>query len=780
MPTPDDLNETDKPNRPRLPLQLLVTLGGMAALSWEVLWQHEASLAFGASARGTAVTLAVTMAGMTLGSLGMGRVMKQRILLRPSRIYGGLEIVIGLSGLIMPFGFGALESLDTAIFHLSPGLATPAHALGIALLLGPPTLAMGATVPVFKAMSHRYHVPVSMLYGLNTGGAALGVLLLSFAVLPELGVFKTAVSVAGINFCVGLAAIALSRFQTKVGDSDSVPPLQTIKPRLSFGVAQLVVFTTGFTTFGLEVAWFRSLRAAFWNTSGTFAIVLAAVLIPLALGARAVPWLRRRGVTPGGMLACAGISILISTPLIERMDLFKLYAGESTAYFEVMLLWLGLSLATMGPAMFFLGMALPWCLDEYDEPVAAGRLYGINTFGAVAGSLVTAWVLLPEVGFARAAWLLGVVVVILAVATVSQRRLIVLAVSAGALALAVSMTSSPGRDRAYGSNKPGAKHVVTVEEGPDSTISVIEVLGGTRMLMIDGFVAADDNKMGNQYMEWMGRLPALLHKDPKDALVICFGTGRTSNSVRLEEVESLDIVDLNAAVFNVAHLFDINQGVLDDPRTRFHVMDGRAWLRRTPRKYDVVTLEPMPPNFSGVNALYSREFYQLVAERMKPGGVAAQWLPFHLVNVDHATAIAATFNAVFPDSILWLDPASGTGILLGRTEIVDAPLGRNWPGLDRDIHRPLTQSEVRRAVRLYEDNFVAYANTGRIITDDNLLLSFSQIRNGTRGKWAAKVAPANHFLLEKFSDRPAFLMSPEERTRRAKAELEHIRRPRIR
>ena len=753
-------------------------MGGTAALSWEVLWQYEATLAFGASALGTALTLAVTMAGMTLGSLAMGRFMSHREIPRPSRVYGGLEFLIGLSGLIMPLGFAALESLDTAIYRQAPNLASPLHALGIAVLLGPPTVAMGASIPIFKAMGQRHRTPVSLLYGLNTAGAAAGVLLLSFALLPSLGMFKTSLVVAGINAFVGLSAVAISRSRVESSEIAEPRAVSSSSGQIGFGAAQLVVFVTGFTTFGLEVAWFRSLRAAFWNTSGTFAIVLASVLIPLALGARAVPWLRRRGVSPGALLAGAGIAVLISTPLVERMDLFKLLAGGSTGYFQVLLLWLGMSLAIMGPAMFFLGMALPWCLDEFDTPSASGRLYGINTFGSVLGSLVTAWALLPSVGFARAAWILGGAICVLAIAVLPRARLLVMALAAGSLALAVTTTSSPGRDRPYGTNRPGPRSVITVEEGPDSTITVTGVLNGTRLLMIDGFVAADDNPLGNQYMEWMGRLPALLHENPTEALVICFGTGRTANSVRLEGIESLEIVDLNQAVYNVAHLFEINQGVLDDPRTRFHVMDGRAWLRRTTQRYDLVTLEPMPPNFAGVNALYSREFYQLIAKHLKPGGVAAQWLPFHLVEVDHATAIAATFAAVFPDSILWMDPASGTGILLGRIATASEALGHSWPGLRRKIRRPLTGSEIRRAVRLAERDFADYAAVGRVITDDNQLLSFGQIRNGTRGQWAAKVAPANHALLAKFSDRAAFLMTPRERTRRAEAEqrrMDHVR-----
>src|SRR5262249_41996017 len=155
--------------------------------------------------------------------------------------------------------------------------------------------------------------------------------------------------------------------------------------------------------------------------------------------------------------------------------------------------------------------------------------------------------------------------------------------------------------------------------------------------------------------------------NPKDALVICFGTGQTANAVRQEGPAHLDIVDINQAVFDLAPLFPSNQGVLDDrPRVKAITMDGRAWLRRTQRRYDLVTLEPMPPTFAGVNALYSKEFYDLVSARLRPGGTVAQWMPFHLLDRHQAAAIAATFREVFPGAILWVDPLDDTGILLGR------------------------------------------------------------------------------------------------------------------
>ncbi len=756
----------------RTALQLVVTCGGMAALSWEVIWQLEASLAFGASALGTALTLAITMAGMTLGSLVAGRLIDRRGLAHPARTYGWLEISIGLFGLVMPLGFGALEVLDTVVFRAAPTLASPLHAAGIALLIGPAAIAMGATVPVFKALGRDFDVPVSALYGLNTAGAAIGVLVLTFGVLPRLGVVGTTFAVASLNALAGASSIALGRARTSASLQSETQEEVAPAP-VSFMTAQCIVVATGFATFGLEVAWFRSLRAAFWNTSGTFAITLAAVLIPLALGARAVPWWRKRGFHPAHALAIAGVAILLSTPLVERMDLLKSLAGTDAHYLEVLVIWLGLALGTMGPAMFFLGMALPQCLDSFATPAATGRLYAINTFGSVLGSLLTAWWLLPEVGFARAAWGIGTAISALAIATLPRKRwprVVTAGMAMASLAAAISFTSSPGRDRPYGVSRPGPQGIIAVDEGPDSTITVSGVYGGPRVLMIDGFVAADDNVLGNQYMEWMGRLPMVLHDDPRDALVICFGTGRTANSVGLEGVEQLDIVDLNAAVYQVAHHFEINEGILDDPRTRAHVMDGRAWLRRTQKRYDVVTLEPMPPNFAGVNSLYAEEFYESVASHLRPGGIAAQWLPFHLVEVDHATAIAATFGAVFRDSLLWVDPASGTGILLGRVEPSEVPLGEVWPGIARGIERPFDEQELRRATRLGGRNFDAYAALGRVITDDNQLLAFGQIRNGTRGRFSAQVAPANHALLARLSPKAPWLMSNEERIRRARAQ----------
>jgi spermidine synthase len=241
-------------------------------------------------------------------------------------------------------------------------------------------------------------------------------------------------------------------------------------------------------------------------------------------------------------------------------------------------------------------------------------------------------------------------------------------------------------------------------------------------------------------MVWMGSLPMLLHPSPETGLVICFGTGQTANAVRQEGIQHLDIVDISQAVFDMAGHFPPNEDVLHAPGVVPITMDGRAWLRRTDRKYDVITLEPMPPTFAGVNALYCREFYQLMTERLQPGGIVAQWLPFHLVDQRGARAIAATFQSVFPDSILWAHPNCKTGILLGRfpgdkpsldeppldkPPLGNPPLHKAWHRLEKETKgRTLRPQEITEAVWLDKAGLERYAQSGELITDDNQLLAY--------------------------------------------------------
>lgn len=693
-------------------------VGGIAGLTWELLWMHHTALSLGVSAQGAALTLVAFCTGMAVGALVAGRVLAARSL-DAMRVWAGLEIVLGLLGQGLAPGFAWVGAWDGAMWSSSPTGAAIVGAVGMVGLLALPAACMGATVPVFAEIAARRTVSIALLYAANIAGAAVGVVLATFVVIPAAGISATTDLASSVDIVLGLALwLAASRASAKSNASAwATSPAATFAPS---GGALGVAVATGFATFALEVAWFRSLRAAFQATTESFALVLFAVLVALGGGGAIAAWLHRRGRgSLGTVLAIAAVFVLVGTPIVERADLIALRLAHAS-YAGVVLGRLGLALLLVGPSMLVIGIALPWCLQEHPHPRAVARLYAVNTVGAVAGSLCAAWILLPTLGFARTSWIAAGVLAAAAMVVSHARTRIVLAVAvAVAWLVAWFAASETGRLRAQ-INGTMPHVVVETREGPDATVSVIEHEGGERFLVIDGFHASGTGA-GEHYMRWMGHLPMILHDDPRSALVICFGTGQTADAVRAEGPEHLDIVDVNASVFAMHTRFAQNHDVLSDPRAHAHVMDGRAWLRRSDRIYDVITLEPMPPTFAGSNALYSLEFYELMKQRLGPGGVVAQWLPVHLVDPEEAASITATFLAAFPDTLLWID-RSGTGILLGRATPRVGPLA--WPGLARPFDRSMSPQEITGAVLASAATLGDYAALGTIVTDDNQRLSY--------------------------------------------------------
>lgn len=716
-------------------IRLLIAASGLAALSWEVLWQLRSTLALGASARGTAITLAVTMGGMSLGAFLMGRAPRAR---RPLRVYAGLEAAIALCGLLLGPAFSALERLDSAAFSSWPGGGSLVHLLGIAAALGVPAMAMGATLPVFGAICEERGLSLAELYGLNTIGAAAGVLAAALILIPVLGVARAGWLIAAVNAAVAWAAWRLPA-------APAAPPAPARAPTSEPLPARdlLVVAVSGCATLALEVSWFRSLASTFPNTTDVFALMLACVLLALGLAAREAARLKRAGAALGPRLAAAGALILLGTPLVERLDLLRsgfltLAGGSLVGPLEpgsYALSWTAVAVYGFGtlaqalaifwivaPPMLLLGLAFPWTVEDRRPAAHLGALYAANTLAAIGGALGAAWVFLPVLGFARTAWLCGAAVALVGT-LLCARRGPWACLAAAALAAAALFESGVGRTRVQG---PYARmggvpaRVLASREGPDATVSVVEYDDGGRRLLINSSSASGESggryALGEAYMAWMGRLPMLARPGAQDALVICMGTGQTANAVREAGASSLDVVDIDASVFELAHHFRSNKGVLQDPRVSAIVMDGRAHLRRSSRTYDVLTLEPMPPHAAGVNALYSREFYELARARLGPDGVIAQWLPFHSVSPRSAASIARTFQEVFPEALLWIDPASpGDAILLGSAQRLSLP------------------ALARSRVALWPEQLRRYGRHGAVITDDNQLLAYGAALYSYRG-----------------------------------------------
>jgi spermidine synthase len=126
----------------------------------------------------------------------------------------------------------------------------------------------------------------------------------------------------------------------------------------------------------------------------------------------------------------------------------------------------------------------------------------------------------------------------------------------------------------------------------------------------------------------MSALPlALLDHSPKNALVVCFGMGTTHRSMLSWGIDST-VVELDPSVPSLFWFFhDDGNELLRSPRSHVVIDDGRRFLERTAAQYDVIAIDPPPPTQAAASSLlYSREFYSVVKQRLRPHGIFQQWV----------------------------------------------------------------------------------------------------------------------------------------------------------
>ena len=709
----------------RAGVHLLFFLSGICGLVYQVVWVRQLGVVFGSTVYSAAVVTAIFMSGLGIGSYLAGRLADRRYEREPEsvlRAYGLFEIGIGLLGLLIAVAIPALEPVlshyaaytpdANGWHHLSPGSQATRYALATVLLF-PPTALMGGTLTLLIRYLIRRDMTatawkVGTLYGVNTAGAALGAFAVDFFLVPTLGLLATQSTAVVLNLGVGLVAMrwASARGATPLSTADAprahLPeptpaPARTRRLVLLTGAAVLL---SGFAAMGMEILWFRVLTTMLWSHRATFSLLLTVILVGLLLGSLAGGAAHRRFGRPALLFGLAQAAfavtsvltlLLVDHPSLLRSDLIPSYLASGELGRRVIEVWAQLReiLPVVIVPAFFMGFSFPLANANIQRAEAtvgarAGILYLANTVGAVAGSLVTGFVLLPHLG---THWSVFVLVACAAApllplaATLEpprdrgvRHRRALLAMLAACVATTVILAvwgSLPTYTIARRIHAPvdGKERLLAFSEGINETIVITEHPDtGERRLYTNGYSMTATRYSAQRYMRAFVHLPLLQMEDPRSVLVICFGVGNTLHAASLHSsVERLEIAELSQHILEHARYFGRwNHGVLRDPRVQVFVDDGRQHLRMQPEEsYDLVTLEPPPIGQAGVSALYSKEFYELVRSRLRDGGELSQWLPAYQAPGPIVASIVRAFVDVFPDSVL----LSGYGnelIMVGR------------------------------------------------------------------------------------------------------------------
>lgn len=223
---------------------------------------------------------------------------------------------------------------------------------------------------------------------------------------------------------------------------------------------------------------------------------------------------------------------------------------------------------------------------------------------------------------------------------------------------------------------------------------------------------------------FQGALPLLFDWTPRDALLMCFGSGITGGMLAVGPFDRIDAVEISRDVVEAAVFFAFdNLDVHEDPKVQFIVDDGRNFLLTTPNRYDLITFEPMPLALAGVSTFYTTEYYRLCLDRLTEQGIVSQWVPLHSLNPEIVRSLIRTFTAVFPEYCAWFINADL--FLIGSK----SPIVINYETAARRLAEPAVRAalaetglddpiELISSFLLDKPNLAAFAGEGRVMTDD--------------------------------------------------------------
>ena len=599
-------------------------ISGFCSLLYEVIWLRLAMAQFGVTSALVSIVLSMFMAGLGLGSWGSGRLIRKygdTLKVPALRIYALTELAIACSAIIVPY---ELQWGRTLLQHTglsSSGAYYLVSGACVALALIPWCAFMGATIPVgMLAIKNdlRQESPrsFSFLYLSNVLGAVAGATmpLLFIELLGFRGTLKIG---AALNVLIAVSATALT-----LRRAAAPAPVRSFEEASSAPLPHwvsrnrkplLLLFATGFTSMGMEVVWIRQFTPYLGTMVYAFAAILACYLAATFVGSR-IYRLWSRKYEQEAILVWALLAVSAFLPMLAANPDFHLFKLSRLAIGIV-------------PFSFLLGFVTPMLVDRWSggDPDRAGRAYAVNIVGCILGPLLSGFVLLPLISERWVLFVLALPWLAIGLwpgwsstaevtsAVPMWQRLSSYGIVVLALIMVFTNRSFEDQFDRAGIRRDNTATSIATGRGMDKLL-LINGIGITKL--------SPATKM-------MAHLPLVfLDHPPQDALVICFGMGTTYRSM-LSWGIPVTAVELVPGVPRLFWYFHADgPALLQSPLSTVVVDDGRRYLERIPRQYDVIAIDPPPPiSAAGSSLLYSEELYGIVKQRLRPGGILQQWLP---------------------------------------------------------------------------------------------------------------------------------------------------------
>ena len=451
-----------------------------------------------------------------------------------------------------------------------------------------------------------------------------------------------------------------------------------------------VVFAAGAGSLATEIAASRLLAPYFGNSTIVWANVIGLILASLSLGYWLGGRLADRRPTPRalGAIVVAAACLVAVIPFVARplLDLSvegldRVSAGAAIgSFFGVLVLFV--------PPVVLLGMVAPFAIrlaltDVASAGTVAGRLYAVSTVGSLLGTFLSALVLIPAIGTQRTLLASAVLIGLGGTVLLGRRWLVV------AAALAALLLIPPGAVKAQAG-------LLFEDESRYQFIQVVERDGARRLYLDEGLAThsvwrRDEVLTGGVWDTYLA-VPDLLGRSPERAAMLGNAAGTAARAfAKYYSFTEIDGVELDPAVSEAGRRF-FEMGEIRN--LQVHDLDARSYLRQTDRRYDVIIVDAYRPPYVPFY-LTTKEFFELVRDRLSPGGIVA--LNVATTPDDHSLAehVGGTLATVLPRVLAW-QPLRFNQIVIGQN---GAPTGsvRPAPG---EV-KPLVE-DLRRNARAVE------------------------------------------------------------------------------
>jgi spermidine synthase len=684
-----------------------VILSGSAGLIYEVSWHKYLCNLLGSQAKASAIILSVFLGGLSAGYLLFGKLSKNKDQKSLLQLAAWIEIAIGLWAIFFPFIYMILWN-KVRILPSSGIIAFILETFVCCLLILVPTTLMGSTLPLLtKGLVDNTDATKSihaLIYSFNTFGAFIGTLLAGFYILPTYGLSTTVQASSILNVLAGILLFACSQLKTEQSKPDVI--VKNTNSFIEFKKAGAIVLVLGFCSISLQTCLIRLLSLAAGSSEYSFTIVVSMFVLLLAIGALSV---KNIEITPNTLtknltISLFGLFIVYLTaqdwPYYCYIIRALLRTVEPNFYFYNLLLLIFLASICI-LAIGYLGRTLPIVfasvVNKYENSGdTVGILYSLNALGCILGATIGGYFLLYYVDLYL---VLKICMLLIGICIPVNKKyhlltLVILTIAIYKLPVWSHEKLSSGVFRhvkitPYTFTGPSAYYkevnqnfkTLFAKDDPNSTIRIIESKADSdeirlnrgapfiRSLYVNGKSDGQTSYGDMDTMKLAAHLPMLLlAEQATNVAVIGLGLGVSAGTAALyPEVKKLDIIEISQALIKASYLFDFaNNSLSASTKANYIIGDAYRVLGGSSNKYSLIISEPSNPWVTGVERLYTKEYFEIIKDKLTPKGIYAQW--FHLYSISEPTLgiVLSTFNDSFEHTRLFI--VDSDIILLGSNQ----------------------------------------------------------------------------------------------------------------